>query len=110
MNTWFYLFTAIAFEILATSLLKMSNGFERLLIGGLSLCCYGVSFYLFSQLLRSMPIGLAYAVWSGVGIVAISLIGWLFMGQKLDMAAVAGMLMIVCGVVVINLFSRVGSH
>ncbi|MDO5640227.1 MAG: SMR family transporter [Neisseria sp.] len=110
MSAWLYLLVAIAFEIVATTLLKASDGFTRLGVGAASIACYALSLYLLSQLLRAIPIGIAYALWSGIGIVAISIIGRLFMNQKLDTAAVIGIALIVCGVLVINLFSKAGTH
>ncbi|HEX8405677.1 MAG TPA: SMR family transporter, partial [Duganella sp.] len=71
---------------------------------------YGVAFYFLSLTLRSMPIGIAYAVWSGVGIVLITVVGWAVFGQKLDLPALLGMGMIVAGVVVMNVFSKAGAH
>ena len=75
-----------------------------------ALVCYSFSFYLLSLILRSLPVGIAYALWSGVGIIGISLIGWFFMNQKLDAAAMAGIALIIAGVLVINLFSQSGAH
>lgn len=72
--------------------------------------CCGLAFYCLSVLLKTIPLGIAYAIWSGVGIAAVSIIGWLFMNQKLDMAALIGIGMIIAGVLVINLFSQAGTH
>ena len=88
----------------------MSDGFSRLLPAIGALVCYSFSFYLLSLILRSLPVGIAYALWSGVGIIGISLIGWFFMNQKLDAAAMAGIALIIAGVLVINLFSQSGAH
>ena len=71
---------------------------------------YGISFYLLSQVLKTVPVGVAYAIWSGAGIVLIALVGWLVLKQTLDAAAVAGMALIVAGVAVIQLFSRSAAH
>lgn len=87
----------------------MSDGFSRLLPAIGALVCY-FSFYLLSLILCSLPVGIAYALWSGVGIIGISLIGWFFMNQKLDAAAMAGIALIIAGVLVINLFSQSGAH
>ncbi len=71
---------------------------------------YAVCFYLLSQTLKEIPTGIAYAIWSGCGIVLISLIAWLLHGQKLDLAAIAGIGLIVAGVIVLNLFSKSAAH
>jgi len=71
---------------------------------------YGIAFYFLSLTLRSIPVGIAYAVWSGVGIVLITLVGWLVFGQKLDPPALIGMALIVAGVIVMNVFSKASAH
>lgn len=110
MSAWGLLLVAIVLEVCGTTLLKVSEGFTRLWPSVGALACYGFSFYFLSLLLKSIPVGVAYAIWAGVGIVAVSLIGWLFMNQKLDTAALIGMSMIIGGVLVINLFSQAGTH
>ncbi|UNK48838.1 SMR family transporter [Lysobacter sp. S4-A87] len=105
-----YLAGAIAAEVVATSALKASEGFTR---PGPSLVVaigYGIAFYLLSLTLKTVPVGLAYAIWSGVGVVLISLIGWLVLKQPLDAAAVVGIGLIVAGVLVIQLFSHSAPH
>jgi small multidrug resistance pump len=100
-----YLAVAIVAEVVATSALKASNGFtvwQPSLVVGLG---YLVSFYFLSLALRTIPVGVAYAIWSGVGIVLISAIAWVIYRQALDAAAVLGMALIIAGVAVINLFS-----
>ena len=97
-------------EVIATSLLKTSQGFTRLWPSVATVIGYAISFYCLAQTLGSVPTGVAYAIWSGVGIVLISLIGWWVFGQTLDAPALAGMGLIVAGVVVINLFSRSVAH
>ena len=101
---------AIVAEVFATTALKSSNGFERLVPSVLSILGYCVSFYLLALVMKSIPTGVVYAIWSGVGIVLISLVAWLVHGQKLDLPAIAGMALIVIGVVVIQLFSKTASH
>ena len=71
---------------------------------------YGVAFYCLSMVLKTIPVGVAYAVWSGLGIVLISIVGLVMFGQKLDLAAIVGMLLIVSGVVVMNVFSKTVGH
>lgn len=107
-----YIMLAIAIiaEVIATSAMKQSEGFTRLPWSAVTIIGYGVAFYCLSLTLKSVPTGIAYAIWSGVGIVLISLIAWLFQGQKLDAAAMVGMALIICGVVVMNVFSRTSAH
>ena len=107
-----YLFLAVAIvaEVVATSFMKASNGFSKLLPSVATFIGYGVSFYFLSLTLVVLPTGIAYAIWSGVGIVLISGIGWLIFGQSLDAPAVAGMGLILVGVVVINVFSKSVAH
>jgi small multidrug resistance pump len=100
---------AIVAEVLATTALKQSDGFSRPYWSALSLAGYGVAFFFLSLTLRSIPTGVAYAIWSGAGIVLISAAAWAFQGQKLDAAALAGMGLILAGVLVMNLFSKTAS-
>ena len=90
--------------------LKASDGFTRLVPSLVTAVAYMVSVYLLSLTLRTLPIGIAYAIWSGVGIVLISAVGWLLYGQRLDAPAVLGLGLIVAGVLVVNLFSRSVGH
>ncbi len=108
--TWFYLSIAILCEVIATSSLKLSDGFTRLWPSLITVLGYGVAFYLLAVSMRTLPTGIIYAIWSGTGVVLIGLVGWLFMGQKLDLPAVLGMGLIIAGVLVINLFSGTVSH
>ncbi|SDF62231.1 MULTISPECIES: multidrug efflux SMR transporter [unclassified Duganella] len=110
MKQWLYLGIAIISETIATSALKSSEGFSRLLPSLLVVAGYGIAFYFLSLTLRSIPVGIAYAVWSGVGIVLITLVGWLVFGQKLDPPALIGMALIVAGVIVMNVFSKASAH
>lgn len=103
---WFYLAIAIVSEVMATSALKATEGFSRLIPSVLVVIGYGSAFYFLSLTLRSIPLGVAYAIWSGVGIALVSLVGWLLYRQTIDMAGGVGMAMIVSGVLVINLFSK----
>ena len=107
---WFYLLIAIFAEVVGTSALKASAGMTKLAPAAVVLLGYGAAFYFLSLTLAHIPVGVAYAIWSGVGIVLISLIGWRFLDQTLDMAALLGMGLIVCGVAVINLFSKSAAH
>lgn len=108
--TWAALLGAIGFEVVGTTLLQKSEQFTRL---GPTLglaACYLAAFYLLSLALRQMPVGIAYAIWSGLGVVLISVIGMVAFRQKLDPPAIIGLAMIVGGVVVINLFSKAVKH
>jgi small multidrug resistance pump len=107
---YLYLGAAILAEVIATSLLKTSQGFTRLWPSVATVIGYAISFYCLAQTLGSVPTGVAYAIWSGVGIVLISLIAWWVYGQTLDAPALIGMGLIVAGVVVINLFSKSVAH
>jgi small multidrug resistance pump len=108
--TWAALLGAIGFEVLGTTLLQQSQQFTKPWpTAGLALC-YGAAFYLLTIALKQMPVGLAYAIWSGLGVVLISVIGLFLFKQKLDVPAVVGLVMIVGGVVVINLFSKSVTH
>lgn len=105
-----YLLVAIAAEVVATSFMKESDGFTRLVPSLVTVSGYCVAFYFLSLTLREVPTGIAYAIWSGVGIVLIATVAWLFQGQRLDAPAVIGMGLIIAGVVVMNLFSRNAAH
>ena len=102
-----YLLLAIAIlaEVLATTALKQAEGFSRPLWSALTVTGYAVAFYCLSLSLKSIPTGIAYAIWSGAGIILISLFAWLSHGQRLDAPAMIGMAFIIAGVVVMNLFS-----
>lgn len=110
MNAYVYLALAIVAEVIATSALKASEGFTRLGPSLLVAAGYGVAFYFLSLTLKSVPVGVAYAIWSGAGIVLIALIGWLVLKQPLDLPAMLGMALIVAGVAVIQLFSKAAAH
>jgi small multidrug resistance pump len=110
MNHWILLGLAIVAEVIGTSALKTSEGFSKFWPSVVVLLSYGAAFYLLSLTLRTIPVGIAYAVWSGVGVVLIALIGWLVFGQRLDAAAVLGMGLIVAGVLVLNLVSKTSAH
>jgi small multidrug resistance pump len=107
---WLFLSIAIAAEVIATSALKAADGFTRLGPSLVVIAGYGIAFYFLSLALRGIPVGVAYAVWSGVGIVLISVIGWFAFGQTLDAAAVLGIGLIMAGVIVLNVFSRSPVH
>lgn len=110
MLAYLYLGIAIIAEVIATTALRASEGFTQLWPSTISIAGYVVAFYFLSLTLRTMPVGVAYAIWSGVGIVLISLAGWLIYKQLLDLPAIIGMGLIMAGVIVINLFSKTAVH
>lgn len=105
-----YLGIAIVCEVIATTFMKQSEGFTRLWPSVVTVLGYVIAFYCLSLTLRTIPTGIAYAIWSGVGIVLISAMAWALHGQKLDLPAVLGMGLIIAGVLVINVFSRSVAH
>ncbi len=105
-HPWTILACAIVAEVIATSALKASDGFTRLLPSLLVVLGYGVAFFCLSLTLRSMPVGLVYALWSGIGIVLVSIAGLVLYGQRLDAPALIGIALIMAGVLTINLFSK----
>ncbi len=107
---WLYLLIAIVAEVAGTSALKASQGFTVLLPSVLVVVGYGAAFYFLSLTLSSISVGIAYALWSGIGIVLISAVGWLWFGQALDTAAMVGIAFIIAGVGIINFFSNVSAH
>ena len=107
---YLYLSIAIVAEVIATSALKASEEFTRLGPSVLVIAGYGAAFYFLSLVLKSIPIGVAYAIWAGMGIVLIAIVGALFFKQIPDAPAILGMLLIVSGVVVINMFSKTVGH
>ncbi|VUD58548.1 Multidrug transporter EmrE [Thalassocella blandensis] len=110
MKNWLFLTAAIVFEVIATSSLKSSQGFTKLFPSLLVVFGYGAAFYFLSLTLKAIPVGIAYSLWSGLGIILVSLIAWLLHGQKLDFWAIIGMALIISGVVVMNMFSKSTAH
>jgi small multidrug resistance pump len=110
MKYWLFLGAAIIAEVIATSALKASDSFSKTLPTTIVVIGYGLAFYFLSLTLKVIPVGVAYAIWSGLGIVLISIASWMLYGQKLDFPAIAGMGLIVAGVVVINVFSKTTGH
>ncbi|MGY1488384.1 DMT family transporter [Methylobacillus pratensis] len=110
MQHWTYLGIAILAEVVATSALKASEGFTQWLPSLLVIVGYGLAFYFLALTLRSIPVGVAYAIWSGLGIVLVSVIALVLYGQKPDLPTVIGMVLIITGVVVMQLFSRTAGH
>ena len=105
---YFYLAIAIIAEVIGTSMLRQSDGFSRIVPGVISVAAYLVALFLLSLTLKVMPTGIVYAIWSGFGIVLIAIVAWVFQGQKLDLPALLGIGLIIAGIGVMNLFSKVG--
>ena len=110
MIAYLYLAIAIVAEVIATTALRAADGFTVLVPSAISIAGYVVAFYFLSLTLRGMPVGIAYAIWSGVGIVLVSLAGWVIYRQLLDLPALVGMGLIMAGVIVINVFSKTAVH
>lgn len=107
---YLYLMAAVLAETIGTSALQASQQFSRLIPSLIVIVAYGTSFFLLSLTLRTMPVGIVYAIWSGLGIVLISVIGYLVFGQRIDAPAIAGMGLILAGILVIHLFSASSGH
>ena len=107
-----YGFLAIASvsEVTGSIFLAKSEGFSKPLPTIITMICFGIAFYFLSQVIKTIPLGIAYAIWSGVGIVLTAIIGYFILGNKLDLPAIAGIILIVLGVIVINLFSHSAKH
>jgi small multidrug resistance pump len=110
MKTALIFFFAVLSEVIATTSLKFSEGFTKLLPSLIVVLGYGLSFYLLSISLKIMPIGIAYALWSGIGIILTVIAGILIWRESLDWARIVGIIFIIVGILIINLFSKVGVH
>lgn len=110
MKNWLILLLAIMAETIGTSALKASAGFTRLWPSVVVVVGYALAFYCLSLTLKTIPIGIAYAVWSGVGILLITLVGMLLYKQVPDLPAIIGLLLILTGIIVINIFSKTSAH
>jgi small multidrug resistance pump len=110
MNAWFLLSLAIVFEIIGTTTLKLSDGFTKLIPSTIVVIAYIAACLFMAQAVKTLPVGIVYAIWSGVGIVAIALIGQLWFKQTLDFGAITGMALIIAGIVVMNVFSNSAGH
>lgn len=107
---WLFLIIAIIAEIVATNALKASEAFTRLWPSVLVVAAYATAFFFLSLTLRDIPVGIAYAIWSGAGIVLVTITAAVLFGQKPDLPAILGMALIICGVIVINVFSKSSVH
>lgn len=110
MTAYTWLAIAIVAEVIATSTMRATQGFTRIGPSVVTVAGYAVAFYCLSLALRTMPTGIAYAIWSGVGIVLVAGIAWGWQGQRLDVPAMLGMALIIAGVIVMNLFSKSVAH
>jgi multidrug transporter EmrE-like cation transporter len=110
MKSWLFLIIAIIAEVIATSALKYSEGFTKLGPSAIVIAGYGIAFYFLSLVMKTIPVGVAYAVWSGLGVVLIAAAAWILHGQKLDAWAFVGMGFIVIGVAILNLLSKTSAH
>lgn len=104
------LFIAVVFETIGTTALQASQQFSKPLPSIIVVISYAAAFYLLALTLRHMPVGIMYAIWSGSGIVLIALIGWVVFRQTLDLPAIIGMVLILTGIVIIQLFSKTATH
>lgn len=110
MTAWLLLGLAIVAEVIGTSALKASEGFTRLGPSAVVVVGYAVAFYCLSLVLKTLPVGITYAVWSGLGIVLITVAAFVLYGQKIDLPGLVGMGLIMAGVVVLNVFSKAAAH
>ncbi|WP_028534500.1 SMR family transporter [Paludibacterium yongneupense] len=110
MNNYVYLAIAIVAEVTATTALKATLGFTRLAPSLVTVAGYTLAFWSLSLTLRTIPTGIAYAIWSGVGIVLVSAISWVVYKQRLDLPAIIGLALIIAGVIVVNVFSKSVAH
>jgi small multidrug resistance pump len=109
-HAYLILFLAVIAETIGTTALQASQQFSRLWPSVLVVVSYGIAFYLLGLTLKFMPVGIVYAIWSGLGIVFIAIIGFIVFGQRLDWPAVLGLTMILAGILVIHLFSKTAGH
>ena len=105
-----YLAIAIISEVIATSALKSSNGFSNLLPSILVIVGYSIAFYMLSLVLKTMDVGIAYAIWAGLGIVLVAIVSAVMYRQIPDLPAILGMVLIIAGVFIINVYSKTVSH
>jgi small multidrug resistance pump len=110
MQQWVFLAVAIVSEVIATSALKAAEGFTRLWPSIVVVAGYVIAIYFLSLSVKTIPLGIAYAIWSGAGVALIAMIAWVFYGQALDAPAVLGLALIIGGVVVLNVFSKTVTH
>ena len=110
MKNWIFLCVAIIAEVIATSALKSSEGFSKPIASVIVVLGFIIAFYCLSLTLKTIPVGIAYAIWSGVGIVLVTIIAWIVFDQTLDVWGIIGIVLIMSGVLVLNLLSKTSSH
>ena len=110
MKNWIFLCVAIIAEVIATSALKSSEGFSKPIASVIVVLGFIIAFYCLSLTLKTIPVGIAYAIWSGVGIVLVTIVAWIVFDQKLDVWGIIGIALIMSGVLVLNLLSKTSSH
>ena len=110
MKNWIFLCVAIIAEVIATSALKSSEGFSKPIASVIVVLGFIIAFYCLSLTFKTIPVGIAYAIWSGVGIVLVTIIAWIVFDQKLDVWGIIGIALIMSGVLVLNLLSKTSSH
>ena len=110
MKNWIFLCVAIIAEVIATSALKSSEGFTKPIASIVVVLGFMIAFYCLSLTLKTIPVGIAYAIWSGMGIVLVTIIAWIVFDQKLDVWGIIGIALIMSGVLVLNLLSKTSSH
>ncbi|WP_420410830.1 SMR family transporter [Roseibium sp.] len=110
LSTYLFLGAAIVAEVIATSALARAENFTKLTPTIITIVGYALSFWLLSFPIRVLPTGIVYAVWSGAGIVLITMVAWFLFDQKLDVPALLGLGLIIAGVIVINVFSKSVGH
>jgi small multidrug resistance pump len=108
--TYLLLSISIFFEVTATSLMKKTNGFTNIPVTVAMLFCYSLSFYLISHVVNVLPVGIVYATWSALGIVLVSIVAYFLYQQALDLPAVIGIIFIIVGVILMNVFSKTSVH
>jgi small multidrug resistance pump len=110
VTTYFCLAAAIVTEVIGTTALAASDGFSKFLPSVIAVVCFVAAFWLLSFPLRTMPTGIIYAIWSGLGIVLITAVAWIWAKQSLDLPALIGIALIIAGVIVMNVFSKSVLH
>lgn len=108
--SYIYLFTAIISEVISTSMLKASDGFTKLIPSIISIIGFCIALFLLSLSVKTIPVGIAYGIWSGVGIVLTTIIAWIFYNQKPDLWMIVGSSFIIVGVIIANTLSKVSAH
>lgn len=107
---WLFLAMATITEVVGTLSLKSSNGFTNFMPSIVVIICYGLALYSLSMAIRTIPVGVAYAIWCALGIVLVALISWIKNDQRLDLPAIIGMILIMLGILVMNIFSKTVTH